>query len=122
MIDNFDDDEAASHVYFISPIGGGPVKIGYTLTNRRRNIGPRCRLQQMMVWSPQPLELLATMPGARLCEAFFHHRFRRYRMHGEWFRSEPDVIEAVTIISKTGKFPGAPNDPPPVFAPTENAP
>lgn len=65
-------------VYFIAPIGGGPVKIGFT-----RN--PGARFKQLQNTSPHPLELIACSPGGEEVEKLYHIAFQDARTHGEWF-------------------------------------
>ena len=72
----------AKSVYFIRQGKGGPIKIGITT-----NIESRMRTFQTA--SPVPLHLLRLEPGGRRRELQLHHRFRAYRMEGEWFQAGP---------------------------------
>lgn len=69
-------------VYFIA--GAGLIKIGCTtnLTSRFRAIRNS---------SPVPVELLGTMRGGSLAEAFAHDRWAGQRRHGEWFEDTPEL-------------------------------
>lgn len=81
-------------VYFVQPVGGGPVKIGST-------VHMDSRLTGMGTMSHAPLELVATIPGFRCREAVLHFLLEPARLHGEWFKAGPaiwrlmlDAIEA----------------------------
>jgi hypothetical protein len=68
----------ASVVYVIGSKQARPVKIGTSI-----NSGQRLASIQMM--SPVILEILHEHPGEYDLEAWLHNKFRRYRLHGEWF-------------------------------------
>ena len=57
-------------VYFLRPVGGGPVKIGCSHA-------PGKRFQFFAEWSPVPMELLGQAPGHVACAATINHRFTR---------------------------------------------
>jgi hypothetical protein len=84
-------------VYFIRPVGKcGPVKIGHT----------NCaddRLRGLMAWSPEPLEIAATIEGDFKLEARFHARFKHQHSHHEWFRASDELDEVISQIA-TGTF------------------
>ena len=90
-------------VYFVAPIGGGLVKIGCSET-------PASRLGSLLLWSPVPLEIVATMPGDRATEAYFHFKFWTHRSHSEWFRPAEPVLAAAERVRATGRYPNAPVD------------
>jgi hypothetical protein len=72
-----------SFVYFIKPIGmDGPIKIGCS-------VDPEIRLSNLMVWSPFPLEIVATIPGGYSLERNVHECFADAHSHKEWFRAIP---------------------------------
>lgn len=80
------------YVYFMRPIGAeGPVKIGWSAQ-------PYERLASMATWSPQPLEIAATIEGDRTLERRFHHRFRHSYSHREWFLASSDLSEVIARI------------------------
>jgi hypothetical protein len=79
-------------VYFIRPIGGGPVKIGVSRY-------PRLRLYEFMTWAPVPLEIAATINGPRSLEKRFHARFRHLHSHREWFRASPELDDVIDEIN-----------------------
>ncbi len=79
-------------VYFIKPIGlPGPIKIGCSCV-------PQDRLMTLAIWSPFPLELLATTPGSYTLEHRLHRRFAKDHTHGEWFREGPDLLAGIAAL------------------------
>jgi len=88
-------------VYFVAPVIGGPVRIGYSEA-------PKHRLAGLLAWSPYELQILATLDGGFLLEAWFLHRFRAHKHRGDWHKPEFPVIEAAHLIATTGAYPGAP--------------
>jgi hypothetical protein len=79
---------SAGYVYFLQAFGRGPIKIGYS-TN------PRRRFSALRTASPEPLDLVATMPGDRNLELRLHEMFGSDRLHGEWFK---DSLALCTLI------------------------
>lgn len=77
-------------VYFIGPAlcRGEPVKIG-TTTNLAQ------RFRSLNLSSPVQLTVHAVARGDRHREADFHYEFRKYRLHGEWFRLTPSLINRI---------------------------
>jgi hypothetical protein len=74
-------------VYFAQAAGGGPVKIGYCAEGALER-----RIGALRGACPFPLTVTRTLPGAtRADERELHRRFRRSRLHGEWFYPDPDV-------------------------------
>jgi hypothetical protein len=87
-------------VYFLQPVGGGPIKIGHSKH-------PLTRLQDVMRWSPTPLEVLAEIEGTMALERWLHRKLAAYRMHFEWFRPQAPVLEVVQQAI-AGEIVGAP--------------
>lgn len=63
---------------------GGPIKIGYS-----RNV--QKRVAELQVASPFTLTVIATIPvssksQAEKIESWFHDRFKRKHIRGEWFK------------------------------------
>lgn len=83
-------DHTRTMIYAIQAGLTGPVKIGQTT-------GPVWRrLKTLQTANAEKLHGLAAwraLPGE---EAFLHLAFDRYRLHGEWFRPEPDLLSLVT--------------------------
>lgn len=79
---------------FIYFIGGdtGAIKIGmaYDLIKR---------LADLQCGSPIRLSILASGPGGRKDEAFYHQRFAAHRLHGEWFERHPDILAEIERLS-----------------------
>lgn len=76
-------------VYFIRSCSPDAIKIGYSDNVFRR-------LRQIHGACPSPVSLVAGIPGADTgTEAELHRRFRALRIHGEWFRSEPELLEFI---------------------------
>lgn len=73
-------------VYIVGPLFkcGMPVKIGTT-----GNIANR--FVELQRCSPMPLYLFGVALGGRDRERELHREFRKYRMHGEWFRMTPSL-------------------------------
>lgn len=86
-------------VYFIRPIGqAGPVKIGCSIKTKRR-------FAEVIMWSPIPLEIAATVPGGFAEEARISCRFKQHRSHGEWYAPAVEVVAFVELVRKTGMLP-----------------
>lgn len=68
------------------------VKIGYT----RGDVNDR--LKALQTGSPVLLEVLLSIPGTMRDEQDLHVRFRRHRVHGEWFRFGPEIAEFVLEV------------------------
>lgn len=81
-------------VYVVGEAGSSVVKIGMT-----KNI--RKRLGSIQTHYPRPLEVLWTHHGGIELEEFLHERFRRLRIHGEWFDfGKRHPVEAVSKVVK----------------------
>lgn len=91
---------ARTYIYFIAPIGGGPIKIGCSAC-------PPNRLDQLMAWSPYPLEILATAPGTMNDERAIHSAFLKHWAQREWFRSAPEIYALINEVRATGEIPAA---------------
>lgn len=88
-------------VYFMKPIGhDGPIKIGCSSV-------PYGRLADLAVWSPFPLEIVATASGSYSDEAFLHRCFADTRAHGEWFHFSARLAQTVAEIARTGTLDSA---------------
>jgi hypothetical protein len=72
----------APHVwtYFIQAGPDGDIKIGISQD-------PESRRRTLQTGNARQLVILAAIAGD--FERHFHHRFRRFRLNGEWFRGEP---------------------------------
>jgi hypothetical protein len=77
--------ESAGLVYFVQPVGGGLIKIGWT----SGYVGDR--LGALQTGSPVPLEVAYSMRAPREAERQLHYRFDHVRSHGEWFKPTKDL-------------------------------
>lgn len=71
-------------VYFIKACESALIKIGFA-------VNPHQRLNALQCGSPEPLALIAVMPGGAAEEAKLHGRFSAHRARGEWFKPSPDL-------------------------------
>ena len=85
-----------NYIYFIQC--GEYVKIGYTTS-----VGERLKALRGMV--PYPLKLLKVIEGMIAGERAVHKRLALYHHAYEWFRLEPDLLEAIKRLP--GKRPHA---------------
>jgi hypothetical protein len=76
---------ALLRVYFA--LAGGEVKIGVA-TN------PLARIKGMQTARPG-ITLLVDIPGGRELERQLHHRFRKFRVAGEWFEYANEIQDFV---------------------------
>lgn len=73
---------ASGHIYFIEAVGLAAIKVGWAKRSVQR------RLSQLQIGCPVELRLLFSMVGAPLHERLLHHRFKAFRLRGEWFRAD----------------------------------
>lgn len=66
-------------IYFIQASGTHLIKIGVAKD-------PEKRRQVLQTGHPHQLLIMRTMPGGRASERWLHHRYRDFRVQGEWFR------------------------------------
>lgn len=90
--------EGTRHCYFIKSEDDKAVKIG-----RSGNVG--LRFSSLQASSPQRLVLVGMIPEKGNMEYRLHRRLSKYRMHGEWFRVDGDVIEAMDM-ARAGNYDG----------------
>jgi uncharacterized protein (DUF433 family) len=89
----------AGLVYFMRRADGvGPIKIGCSKHTARR-------VQSCQVWSPEPLEIVASVAGTFADEWRLHSEFKDYRLHGEWFEAAPPLLALVARVVATGTLP-----------------
>ncbi len=82
-------DPRTMSIYFIQPVGGGPVKIGSAKSVRER-------FWNIQTCSPVILRVLATIPDKNFrYERELHDRFAASRLHGEWFHPTPELLDFV---------------------------
>ena len=78
-----------SVVYFVRPQNSPRVKIGVT-TNLKQ------RISDLQGANHSPLVVLLVLAGDSCLEADLHSRFRRHRMHREWFRLSDEIKQFIT--------------------------
>jgi len=83
-------------IYFIQDVSVLNIKIGHTAASDASR-----RLSELQTGSPSGLVLLATTAGGPERERQLHAQFAAARVHGEWFRPVPDLIQF--IIQTTQK-------------------
>lgn len=77
------------YVYFVQGINGGAIKIGYS-------DNPETRLKALQTGYPDILKILLLVPGTEKTERYFHNKFAEYRLNGEWFRPEQDILKEIS--------------------------
>lgn len=81
--------------YFLQGDDGGPVKIGST----RRD--PWWRLADIQAGYPfGRLRVVALKRGHRREERLLHVRFRKWRMLGEWFELNQDLVDFIATLPR----------------------
>ena len=86
---------ARSTVYFAQPTDGGPIKVGMS-------IDIAARRQTLGTWTPQGVEIVATMPGAAMREAAVKWALRPWGLQGEWARSCLPVWRLIADVADHG--------------------
>lgn len=94
-----------SWVYFVQAGEGGPVKIGVTGGELAH------RIAQLQTGSAAAILVLAAhaVPSADVYihEREIHEVFARFRLRGEWFSPEPELIKFVEMLREFGRLPHA---------------
>lgn len=76
-------------IYFIKPIGmNGPIKIGRSESTDRR-------LDDLMAWSPFPLEIIVEIPSLPRLEGRIQSTFEQHHLHREWFTAAPEILSLI---------------------------
>lgn len=95
-------------IYFIQDQTANLIKVGFTGGDSADD-----RMKALQTGSPVGLVLLLTLPGERSVETQLHQRFAAARVHGEWFRPVPDLVqfmlEAKAAQAKQEARPKAPD-------------
>lgn len=79
-------------IYFIR--NGNYIKIGVS-------VDPWKRLASLQTGNPEPLELLAIMPGSNDLEIGLHRAFGQFMKQGEWFQINDRLLTFIKIIKDT---------------------
>lgn len=85
-----EDREHDPRVYFVRGETSDLIKIGTTTAFRNR-------MNSLRTPHTGEITVLAHMPGGREDEQWIHKQLAEHRVHGEWFRPHPDVLEWVDI-------------------------
>lgn len=86
-------EDCRSVVYFLQGGTQKLIKIGTS-----NNLA--YRLDTIASCSPDPIEVLVTVPGDTGLERALHKKFAKYRCHHEWFYPEPELVELIDAIQK----------------------
>ena len=82
-------------VYFLASKGSGYIKIGFSSQLSRR-------IDEIKGSSPEPLELLHTIPDASLdIESTLHNKFQHLRTGGEWFEGSQELLQYIDSLKKS---------------------
>jgi hypothetical protein len=87
----FESLNSPTRVYFVQAMLSGLVKIGIATD-------PNGRLSSLRSGSPEPLELIASVPANKLFEQYLHGVFEPLHSHSEWYHPH------WTIYSVAGGF------------------
>jgi len=77
--------ERSFMIYFVQAGINGPIKIGITNNINRR-------IKELEKEAPYELNILAEYPGGRKFEKRIHTMFQKFRIRGEWFRPEEELL------------------------------
>jgi hypothetical protein len=83
--------EAGFVYFFVTHPRGDKIKIGYT-TN------PGERIATLRTASPVELRILAVFRGTKSDEAMLHEHFAAHRIHGEWFKMNPELRQFIKRV------------------------
>lgn len=93
--------DAIAGVYFIQGIDGGPIKIG-------ESGDVMARLRDLQACSPVVLHAIGVIDIAaryvesrRKTEQAWHSAFSRSRLHGEWFRPTPSLLDQIQKLARS---------------------
>ncbi len=82
-------------IYFIQQNDNGPIKIGYT------NNDIASRLYELQSANPVKLKILGSFPGGPKDEKEIHKKFKKYKLLGEWFSPDEELIEYIGSLPIT---------------------
>ena len=83
----------SGYVYFISAIGVGKLKIGYS-----KNVANR--MAQLQTGTPHELVLCGCIAGSMRDEESLHRHFLEKRSNNEWFTIDDELARKVSSIIK----------------------
>jgi len=76
-------------IYFVQGELTERIKIGFTARFIEQ------RVQVLQTGSPDKLVFLGGLPGDVNDENTMHDRFKKFRLHGEWFEPAPELVEFI---------------------------
>lgn len=82
-------------VYFLQPIQGGHIKIGSTNKFYKR-------FRRIQAQSPQILNVTLMLDGTKALEESLHNKFRRHRLHYEWFADHQEILDFIDYTTCCG--------------------
>lgn len=78
-------------VYFVAAERSRLIKIGFASDIKNRFLS-------LSRSGPEPLRLVAIMPGTITAERQLHRRYSVERLHGEWFSITPRIVKFVNLL------------------------
>lgn len=77
-----------SRVYFLR--AGDSIKIGVSQNLRQR-------IREIRTANSSDVHMIGALVGGRHLESILHHRFRKHRIRGEWFKLDilPEVLDMI---------------------------
>jgi hypothetical protein len=75
-------------IYFIQGEATKNIKIGFS-------DDPKIRLKGHQTGSGEKLILLKTVKGCKADETEIHNKLRHFRIHGEWFKPERELLDFI---------------------------
>ena len=61
---------------------------------------PKERLELFQVGSPIKLKIICIIEGTSKTEKKLHEDFKKYRIYGEWFKPELELLEYIKTVKK----------------------
>lgn len=89
--------EVNSVVYCIGNLEHSVCKIGYS-----QNVNKR--LTELQTGCPFKLSILSVKEGGYAEEQVLHGKFRRYSLHGEWFKTHKDILDYFNVTDVKAYF------------------
>lgn len=98
-------------IYFARAVGLDRIKIGYVqeVAPSRTAAAVAKRLRQVGFLFGADLELLATTPGHRRMERWFHLRHASAALGREWFSASPTLMDDIAKLREGAPIDGAPD-------------
>jgi len=81
------------YIYFVQGECGGPIKIGYSTDIEKR-------IKTLQTGYPDVLGILYLIPGDMADEEELHKELAYYRMRGEWFKPDEEVLRKIEFLKQ----------------------